>query len=105
MKPSLRNSECADFIRIKYGQVDQTDYKMTDKFFVNDNSTIIDGLESYQKYIFFGKFLILKWSKIRPKVILIEKKLCQIMCMVNYLEKWTPPPLPAKYRTLQVNLF
>ena len=36
--------------------------------------------------LFFRKVLDLEMIEIRPKVVLIEMKLCQIMCMVDYLE-------------------
>ena len=37
-------------------------------------------------FYFFGKFLIWKWLKFKFKVVWIERKLCQIMCMIDYLE-------------------
>ena len=40
----------------------------------------------YLLVLFFRKVLDLEMIEIRPKVVLIEKKLCQIMCMVDYLE-------------------
>ena len=49
----LQNSECADWIRVKYWPYNKpNDYDLTEKEFVNKSSIVIDGLESYRKYAF-----------------------------------------------------
>ena len=40
----------------------------------------------YLLVLFFRKVLDLEMIEIRPKVVLIEMKFCQIVCMVDYLE-------------------
>ena len=40
----------------------------------------------YLLILFFRKVPNLEIIEIRPKVVLIERKLCQIMCNVDYLE-------------------
>ena len=40
----------------------------------------------YLLILFFRKVPDLEMIEIRPKVVLIEMKLCQIVCMVDYLE-------------------
>ena len=46
----------------------------------------VDFFFRYLLILFFRKVPNLEMIEIRPKVVLIERKLCQIMCMVDYLE-------------------